>query len=151
LLPSDGIPREDRDGWLDGMRGVAALQVMLLHYATAFLPGLGLHNRGMMHQRWERIIADTPSFFALNGYGSVYLFFLLSGVVLTYSFARRPFAAVQWTLRRIIRLACRCLGRSCWSHSDFGMAHSAHRGGQDQSVFLLARRGIAPGGSVAPA
>ncbi len=40
----------------------------------------------------------------LNGYGSVSLFFLLSGVVLTYSFARRPFVAVQWTLRRIIRL-----------------------------------------------
>ena len=86
------------------MRGIAAVQVVLLHYATAFLPGLGLHDRAMMHHRWERIIADTPLFFVLNGYGSVYLFFLLSGVVLTYSFARRPFVAVQWTLRRIIRL-----------------------------------------------
>jgi peptidoglycan/LPS O-acetylase OafA/YrhL len=104
LLPSDPIPREDRVGWLDGMRGIAAVQVVLLHYATAFLPGLGLHDRAMMHHRWERIIADTPLFFVLNGCGSVYLFFLLSGVVLTYSFARRPFVAVQWTLRRIIRL-----------------------------------------------
>jgi peptidoglycan/LPS O-acetylase OafA/YrhL len=110
LLPSDPIPREDRVGWLDGMRGIAAVQVVLLHYATAFLPGLGLHDRGMMHHRWERIIADTPLFFVLNGSGSVSLFFLLSGVVLTYSFARRPFAAVQWTLRRIIRLGLPMLG-----------------------------------------
>jgi hypothetical protein len=42
------------------MRGIAAVQVVLLHYATAFLPGLGLHNRLMMRHRWERIIADTP-------------------------------------------------------------------------------------------
>jgi len=60
LAPSAPVPRADRVAWLDGMRGIAAVQVVLLHYATAFLPGLGLHNRLMMRHRWERIIADTP-------------------------------------------------------------------------------------------
>ncbi len=86
------------------MRGVASAQVVLLHYVTAFFPGLGLLLPSLVRYRWERIVADTPLFFVLNGYAAVYLFFLLSGSALTFSFERHPFA-VGWSLAaRIIRL-----------------------------------------------
>ena len=96
-------PHESRVTWLDGMRGMAAAQVVLLHYASAFLPSMAFVT-ALPHYRWELIVATTPLFFVLNGYAAVYLFFLLSGAALTYSFSRQPFSVVQLVLRRVIRL-----------------------------------------------
>jgi len=90
--------------WLDGLRGVAAVQVVLLHYATALLPGLGMLNPARMHYSWEQVVAGTPLFFFLNGHVAVYIFFVLSGAALTYSFAPRPFAWVRSAVRRAVRL-----------------------------------------------
>ena len=93
-----------RLGWLDGMRGLAALQVVLLHYTTAFEPGaVGLPGAPPSPVAYK-IVDRTPLFFLLNGTGAVELFFLLSGVVLTLSFERQPFALPLWLSRRIIRL-----------------------------------------------
>jgi peptidoglycan/LPS O-acetylase OafA/YrhL len=36
-----GIVREaQRVAWLDGLRGIAAMQVVLLHYVSTFLPAV---------------------------------------------------------------------------------------------------------------
>ena len=72
---SDSSPRETRVTWLDGMRGMAAAQVVLLHYASAFLPSMAFVNPALPHYRWESVVANTPLFFVLNGYAAVYLFF----------------------------------------------------------------------------
>jgi peptidoglycan/LPS O-acetylase OafA/YrhL len=76
-----------RIGYLDGLRGLAALQVVVQHYTMAFAPGWVL-----------------PLGFPVNGNVAVLLFFLISGLVLTRSFERAPNAIFAGLARRLIRL-----------------------------------------------
>jgi peptidoglycan/LPS O-acetylase OafA/YrhL len=86
-----------RLGWLDGLRGVAAMQVVLLHYVSAFFP-LPIHDFG-----WRGVIS-APLVFLYNGNWAVYLFFIISGVALTHAFSARPVAFLPMVMRRLIRL-----------------------------------------------
>jgi peptidoglycan/LPS O-acetylase OafA/YrhL len=61
--------------YLEGLRGIAAVQVVLLHFVTAFLPDTAEH-------------AAPPLRVLFDGHTAVYVFFLISGAVLTPSFAR---------------------------------------------------------------
>ena len=100
-----GISRDVRRvGWMDGLRGVAAVQVMLLHYATAFLPAIGMFEPSLAHYRWELGFIQTPLFYPFDGYSAVIVFFVLSGVALTYSFGARPLGLVGGVGRRLVRL-----------------------------------------------
>ncbi len=76
-----------RIDYLDGVRGLAAMQVVLGHYAHAFAPDW-VHPLGLF--------ADGDS--------AVLMFFLMSGLVLTPSFERAPNALVTGAARRIVRL-----------------------------------------------
>jgi len=60
---------------LEGLRGIAALQVVLLHFVTGFLPDTAEHAAPPLPVLWD-------------GHTAVYAFFLISGAVLTPSFAR---------------------------------------------------------------
>jgi peptidoglycan/LPS O-acetylase OafA/YrhL len=93
-----------RVGWLDGLRGVAALQVVLLHYTSAFLPALGLRDPNLIHYGWERAVIGTPLSIAFAGDTAVFLFFIMSGVALTYAFAGRRLAVPAQIIRRAVRL-----------------------------------------------
>jgi peptidoglycan/LPS O-acetylase OafA/YrhL len=75
---------------LDGLRGLAALQVIALHNVMAFLPGLSL--------------GFTPLQALYDGTFAVSLFFLLSGAVLTLSFARTVEDIAGTLARRLVRL-----------------------------------------------
>ena len=90
--------------WLDGLRGLAALQVVLFHYASAFLPGIGLLDRRLVHYRWEQIFINTALFLPFDGFLAVCIFFVLSGAALTWAFDAQPFAITTNVLRRLIRL-----------------------------------------------
>jgi peptidoglycan/LPS O-acetylase OafA/YrhL len=94
----------DRVGWLDGLRGIAAMQVVLLHYACVFLPAIGFHEPGLVHFSWEAAFIGTPLGFLFDGTSAVFLFFVMSGVALTYAFNTRPFAFGREVSRRLIRL-----------------------------------------------
>ena len=76
-----------REKYLDGLRGLAAMQVVFQHYALAFLPA-SLGRFG--------ILAD--------GNFAVFVFLVMSGFVLTPSFERRPHALMSGLGRRAIRL-----------------------------------------------
>jgi peptidoglycan/LPS O-acetylase OafA/YrhL len=93
-----------RVAWLDGLRGLAAMQVVLLHYATAFLPAIGMYDLGRQHFPWELWVICTPLFLPFDGYSAVYLFFLMSGVALTYAYGQKPFPVLANVGRRIVRL-----------------------------------------------
>jgi len=67
--------RSDKVQYLEGLRGIAAAQVVLLHFTTAFLPDTAEHAAPTV-----RVLFD--------GHTAVYVFFLISGAVLTPSFAR---------------------------------------------------------------
>ena len=93
-----------RVAWLDGLRGLAAMQVVLLHYAYVFLPGLGFGNPRFIHFQWELRFTNTPLGFLFSSVTAVYLFFIISGVVLTYAFSGRHLAIPSLVVRRVIRL-----------------------------------------------
>jgi peptidoglycan/LPS O-acetylase OafA/YrhL len=95
-------PAASRIGYLESIRGLAAVQVLLLHFLAAFAPDLvfslpaGAAVAGYIHL--------SPLYFLYDGYSAVYIFFALSGYVLTRSFERHLAQPSSQILARIIRL-----------------------------------------------
>jgi peptidoglycan/LPS O-acetylase OafA/YrhL len=91
-----------RIAYLESIRGLAALQVLLLHVFAAFAPDLvyalpaGAAIAAAIHL--------SPLYFLYDGYSAVYIFFALSGYVLTRSFERNLASPSSQILGRIIRL-----------------------------------------------
>jgi peptidoglycan/LPS O-acetylase OafA/YrhL len=129
-----GMHQSRRVTWLDGLRGLAAFQVVLLHYATAFLPGLGTLSVSAVHYPWEKTFIRSPLFFILDGYSAVYIFFILSGAALTYSYEIHPLRFGTNFIRRVVRLGLPMAGSLIfaalliWAMPDFHvLAGSATR------------------------
>jgi peptidoglycan/LPS O-acetylase OafA/YrhL len=99
-MPKTGHPKIE---FIEGLRGVAAMQVILLHYFAAFLPVLARVG-GSPHYAWEVAIARSPLFALIDGYSAVYLFFLLSGFVLAGSFTRANSSFSALLSKRFVRL-----------------------------------------------
>src|ERR1700688_1803199 len=103
-LEYPAVPRESvpRIAYLESIRGLAALQVLLLHFFAAFAPDLvnalpaGATVAGYIHL--------SPLYFLYDGYSAVYIFFALSGYVLTRSFERHLAQPSSQILARAIRL-----------------------------------------------
>ena len=96
------LQKTPRIAYLESIRGLAALQVLLLHFLAAFAPDLvfslpaGAAIAGYIHL--------SPLYFLYDGYSAVYIFFALSGYVLTRSFERHLARPSSQVLARIIRL-----------------------------------------------
>jgi peptidoglycan/LPS O-acetylase OafA/YrhL len=94
--------KTSRIAYLESIRGLAALQVLLLHFLAAFAPGLvfpmptGSAIASAIHL--------SPLYFLYDGYSAVYIFFALSGYVLTRSFERHLARPSSQILARVIRL-----------------------------------------------
>ena len=73
---------------LDGLRGIAALTVVLYHYLSAFLPALTPDETANPH--W---LSDTPLAVIFNGPFAVVVFFVLSGFVISKSAHLREYFA----------------------------------------------------------
>lgn len=89
--------------FIEGMRGIAACQVVLLHYCAAVLPVLARVG-GAGHFEYEQALARSPLFALIDGYSAVYLFFVMSGFVLAGSFLRTPRAFPLLAAKRLVRL-----------------------------------------------
>lgn len=72
--------------YLDGMRGLAALIVVIAHFVNAF--ALSLKDYGRPEYLRYRFISESPLNILYNGGFAVCIFFVLSGYVLTYRFYR---------------------------------------------------------------
>jgi peptidoglycan/LPS O-acetylase OafA/YrhL len=101
-LPGKGPQKAPRIAYLESIRGLAAVQVLLLHFFAAFAPDLvfalpaGAAIAGVIHL--------SPLYFLYDGYSAVYIFFALSGYVLTRSFERHLAQPSSQILARVIRL-----------------------------------------------
>ena len=75
-----------RSSYLDIIRGLACLQVLFLHIAEAFYPGLATEK--ISDFTLGGLVHGSPLYLVYDGYTGVFVFFLLSGYVLTPSFAK---------------------------------------------------------------
>src|SRR3979411_2154943 len=97
--PRANVPRI---AYLESIRGLAALQVLLLHFFAAFAPDLvfalpaGAAVAGIIHL--------SPLYFLYDGYSAVYIFFGLSGYVWSRAFERHLARPSSQILGRVIRL-----------------------------------------------
>lgn len=89
--------------FLEGTRGIAALQVVILHYCAVFLSYFAKVG-GPTHYQWESDLRGTPLFFLADGYTAVCVFFLMSGFVLAPSFIDPRLSVLKQAIKRFIRL-----------------------------------------------
>ncbi|OME07846.1 hypothetical protein BSK64_06205 [Paenibacillus odorifer] len=94
--------------FIDGLRGVAALIVVLNHFAVGFYPALynGDINQVHTQSNLELIIAKSPLNLIYNGSFAVCIFFLLSGYVLSYKYfnTKKIDVLVESAVKRYFRL-----------------------------------------------
>jgi peptidoglycan/LPS O-acetylase OafA/YrhL len=69
--------------YLQGLRGLAAMIVLVHHFAANFYPATISAHEGMPHGDWEHWFWQTPLGILLAGHAAVCLFFILSGYVLS--------------------------------------------------------------------
>ena len=90
-----------RIAFMETVRGLAAAQVLLLHFLSAFWPDFVFdsvsHGLG-----WY--IHLSPLYFLYDGHSAVYIFFVLSGYVLSRSFERHLDHPVALIVARAVRL-----------------------------------------------
>jgi peptidoglycan/LPS O-acetylase OafA/YrhL len=90
---------------LDGLRGVAALVVVICHYGAAFIPSAD-GSPSTRHFPHEHLIASTPLHLPFAGNFAVCIFFVLSGFVLSNKFFRTNDQSIliSSAVRRYFRL-----------------------------------------------
>ena len=100
--PESSRDKAPRIAYLESIRGLAALQVLLLHFLSAFAPDL------VFTLPADAIVGPaihlSPLYFLYDGYSAVYIFFVLSGYVLTRSFERHRAQPSSQIMARLIRL-----------------------------------------------
>ncbi|WP_143162068.1 acyltransferase family protein [Phormidesmis priestleyi] len=72
--------------FVDGLRGTAALIVLLWHVIAVFSPAAANGVSSISHSSWEVFLFHSPITFFYKGSFAVCLFFVLSGFILTLSF-----------------------------------------------------------------
>ncbi len=95
---------EEKIGYLDSLRGIAALVVVICHFVTSFYPTF--YNVDTSFTRLEFLLRETPLNIFYNGGFAVYVFFVLSGYVLTYKYFQKKddMIIVGGAVRRYFRL-----------------------------------------------
>lgn len=93
--------------YLDGLRGIAAVNVMIMHFFIVFLPAMIYSDRMPSHLgNFEQIFSNTPLGLIGAGNFSVCIFFILSGYVLTQKYFKTKDKSIiiSGAVRRYIRL-----------------------------------------------
>lgn len=93
--------------YLDGLRGIAAVNVMIMHFFVALAPAMLYGNKLPSHfGNLDLIFSSTPLGLIGAGNFSVCIFFVLSGYVLTrkYFQSRDNSVIISGAVRRYIRL-----------------------------------------------
>lgn len=95
--------------YLEGMRGLAAIIVVLHHYILAFYPAMSSANEAQIHNEtsyFEEVMAQIPLNIFYNGGFAVCIFFILSGYVLSNNYHQNnnPKILIQYGIKRYFRL-----------------------------------------------
>ncbi|MGB9941237.1 acyltransferase family protein [Methanosarcina sp.] len=93
--------------YLDGLRGIAAINVMIMHFFIVLVPAMIYSDRMPSHfGNLEQIVSSTPLGLIGAGNFSVCIFFVLSGYVLTQKYFKTKDRSIiiSGAVRRYIRL-----------------------------------------------
>jgi peptidoglycan/LPS O-acetylase OafA/YrhL len=118
--------------YLEGLRGIAAMQVVLMHFVIGFMPDTARH-------------AWPPLNVLFDGHTAVYVFFLISGAVLTPSFAR-PGSFIGKLAKRVVRLGIPVAAAAAVAMVLIALFPDAHR----QAAALTGSAWLAMDSSGAP-
>ena len=113
----------DRLLFIDAIRGICALQVLFQHVVRAFFPAMAFDIKAHTLGAW---IHASPLFILYDGASAVFMFFVVSGVVLTVSFQRHVSHAPALLLGRGVRLlvpAVAACALAYFAHALWGQAH----------------------------
>lgn len=89
---------------LDGLRGVAAV-IVLVHHSLLVVPALAAPYFGQVVVGGRAsVLVNTPLHLVWAGTEAVYLFFILSGLVLAFSLRSRSFSWMSYFPSRLARL-----------------------------------------------
>jgi len=108
--------------WLNGLRGIAALQVVLLHFFAYFYPAFAGTGTNGRYAEAGTSFYQSPFFFLLDGYTAVHLFFIMSGFVLAMAFENDQRSFAGKIVKRSIRLALPTAMATLLSYSLFAAA-----------------------------
>jgi len=126
---------------LEGLRGVAALAVVLGHFLLAFYPFVITAIPGLtQHMRLEDEIHGSPISIVFSGGFAVLVFFVLSGFVLTIGFFQTKRVDIIKSLasRRYLRLMLPALASIiiCFTAMKLGLSNIAGAAAISQSEWL---------------
>ncbi|MGZ3160138.1 MAG: acyltransferase family protein, partial [Burkholderiaceae bacterium] len=118
----------DKIRYLDGLRGVAALAVVLSHILLGFYPAFYTGDPRQAHHSWEVWMAGSPFNLVSIGNCFVCIFFMLSGYVLTYSVLskQRQNQFLALAVGRYIRLTLPILTSSFFAYLVLKAGWVAH-------------------------
>ncbi len=122
---------EHRLAYIDTLRGLASVQVLLSHVMLAFFTGTALATPAS--KTLIGYVAASPLFFAIDGASAVCIFFVLSGYVLTPVFTHSGAANGRIIGSRYLRLGIPALAACGFSALLFQVF-----GGYNQTAGALA-------------
>jgi len=105
LPPGNKI--NERILYLEGLRGLSMVIIVLNHFAAAFYPAIIFGEEARLHNTFELIIYRTPLNIFFSGIFALSIFYLLSGYFLSYKYFRfyREERLITSMVRRYLRLA----------------------------------------------
>ena len=129
---------------LEGLRGVAALMVVVYHFIALFFPAMRNGNMDLAHTRYEQHLYGTPVTLFFSGGLGVAIFFVLSGFVLSIGFFRtgNQSIVVKLATGRYLRLMIPALASVllAWIIIQFGAHELTNAAGQLGNSEELARK-----------
>lgn len=103
--------------YLDGLRGIAALIVVIHHGLILFT--FGLYSGQLVDSRfsWDIRLSGEPFLLFFAGNFAVAIFFLLSGFVLSHVFSRSDAGPITLVIKRYVRLTIPIVAASLFAFS----------------------------------